>query len=309
MSRFVRARSSGGLLRTSRAPLALAALLSGSAYAAGPSVVFRAEAMNIEGDGVVEVSFEQGEFDPGSGTYHYSQSDPVDVVSEANGQVVATITGVELWLETGTMNAIDLSFGVLAGSATTTFVIESPIIRHRTVPASESQGRASSWITITDLNNNFAMLQGLGTPGTGAYTSYYNIDDAGEGTRFTNLIGFLYAGQGATVSGGQMDPPTGFRNIPGIVHSSHAQIAFTITPGDEVSVTSLMEVPGRVRQCTADVDADWDVDLADLAALLRSFGSDESDQEYSLDADLDLDGIVDLTDLTLLLSVFGSTCQ
>src|SRR5262245_20464149 len=107
MSKLVRARA-GGLLRTNFAPFVASAMLVGSASASMPGVAFRAEAISIEGDGIVEISFDQGEFDPGSGTYHYSLPEPVDVISEANGQVVATITGIELWLETGPTNIIDL---------------------------------------------------------------------------------------------------------------------------------------------------------------------------------------------------------
>lgn len=298
--------------RARTALVSLATLAAGSplfASATVTAVIFRAEAISLAGDGVVEISFDQGEFDPGSGTYHYTLDQPVNVIAEATGEVVATLNWVELSLETGSMNSIDLSFGVTAGIATTTFVVESPIIRHRSVPASEARARASAWLTVSDLDNNFAMLQGLGPPGTGAYTSSYNIDDAGDGTQFSNLVAFLYAGAGATVSGGQLDPPTGYRSISAVVDSSTALIAFTMTPNDDAYATTLMMVPGRSQECVGDADADWDIDLADMAVVLRSFGTTDASPVYSLDADLNLDGAVDLSDLTTLLAVFGNTCQ
>jgi hypothetical protein len=273
------------------------------------SVIFRAEAISVAGDGVVEISFDQGEFDPGSGSYHYSLQEPVSVTSEATGEVVATLNWVELSLTTGFMNSIDLSFGVTAGIATTTFVIESPIIRHRSVPANEARARASAWLTISDLDDNFAMLQGLGPPGSGAYASYYNVDDQGDGTQFDNLVGFLFAGAGATVSGGQLDPPTGYRSISNVVDSSSSVIAFVMSANDDAYATTLFMVPGRSHECVGDADADWDIDLADLATVLQCFGTTDASPLYSLDADLNMDGAVDLADLTILLSVFGNSCQ
>lgn len=58
--------------------------------------------------------------------------------------------------------------------------------------------------------------------------------------------------------------------------------------------------------CVGDLDADRDVDLADLAGLLAHFGQSEAAYE---DGDLNADGIVDLADLTLMLSAFGQTCS
>lgn len=296
----------GVVLRSALGALALfgAAVQS----AATEQVVFRAMAISVDGDGIVEVSFDQGVFDPGSGVYHYFQDTPVDVISEATGEIVATLTGVDLWLNAGSSNSIELSFGVIAGRAETTFVVHSPIIRHRSVPANEARARASAWISVSDVDDNYAMLQGLGPPGTGVYSAYYNVDQQGEGPRFTNLVSFLYAGAGATVTGGQLDPPTGFRSIHEVVDSSHAVVAFTMTPNDDASATTLIELPGRSRECPGDVDADWDRDLSDLAELLRCFGTGDADPTYSLDADLDLDGRVDLADLTALLAVFGIQC-
>jgi len=54
-----------------------------------------------------------------------------------------------------------------------------------------------------------------------------------------------------------------------------------------------------------DLDGDGDVDLADLAALLASYGACEGDPGFNPAADLDESGCVDLTDLATLLSHYG----
>jgi parallel beta-helix repeat protein len=59
--------------------------------------------------------------------------------------------------------------------------------------------------------------------------------------------------------------------------------------------------------CLGDLDGDDDIDLADLAELLGSYG-ETTGMTYA-DGDLDDDGDVDLSDLSGLLSVYGTTCD
>jgi len=58
--------------------------------------------------------------------------------------------------------------------------------------------------------------------------------------------------------------------------------------------------------CLGDLDADLDVDLADLSVQLAHYGL-ASGAAYA-DGDLDGDGDVDLADLAVMLSVFGAPC-
>jgi outer membrane protein assembly factor BamB len=61
----------------------------------------------------------------------------------------------------------------------------------------------------------------------------------------------------------------------------------------------------RTNACAADLDGDWDTDLADLALLLSAYGTAAGDPGHNWNADFDNDGDVDLTDLALLLAGYG----
>ena len=58
--------------------------------------------------------------------------------------------------------------------------------------------------------------------------------------------------------------------------------------------------------CAGDLNADNQVDLADLAILLSNFGTPSG--ALPEDGDIDGDGDVDLADLAVMLSNFGTTC-
>jgi len=59
-------------------------------------------------------------------------------------------------------------------------------------------------------------------------------------------------------------------------------------------------------QCTGDLDGSGQIDLADLAQLLGSYGETAGVTYY--DGDLDADGDVDLADLAELLGRYGTEC-
>ena len=61
------------------------------------------------------------------------------------------------------------------------------------------------------------------------------------------------------------------------------------------------ELSGGLPPCPGDLDADWDVDLADLGILLAAFGRTD-------EGDIDCNGETDLADLGILLAHFGETC-
>jgi len=57
-----------------------------------------------------------------------------------------------------------------------------------------------------------------------------------------------------------------------------------------------------------DMDGDGDVDLADLSALLATYGLCDGDAGYNAAADFDNDDCITLADLATLLARYGSTC-
>ena len=65
---------------------------------------------------------------------------------------------------------------------------------------------------------------------------------------------------------------------------------------------------GYVYECIGDLDGDGDVDLADLAILLSSYGLCEGEAGFVPGADLDGDACVELADLATLLSYYGAVC-
>lgn len=65
--------------------------------------------------------------------------------------------------------------------------------------------------------------------------------------------------------------------------------------------------PRTSAENRGDLDADDDIDLADLAQLLGHYGL--TGGVYYTDGDLDRDGDVDLADLAALLAVYGTTCE
>ncbi|MBI5864676.1 MAG: hypothetical protein HZB38_09235 [Planctomycetes bacterium] len=271
-------------------------------------VIFRAEAISAVGDGVVEISLDEGYWDPVDGSYTYFQNDPIPVISEATGEVVATVLNIDLLLRNSPVNEVQLGFVVEAGHDSTTFHIDAPINRFLSIPAAEARGRATASFTIADMDGDFAMLVGSGPPGTGAYTASYNAAADDPGSPFTNLVYFVYAGQDSSATGSQNDPPAGYRPIGSIVRSSTVEISFEMTANDLASSTTRFVIPDRSRACPADIDADQDVDISDLVLLLPAFGTQNGDVYFLLEADVNGDDLIDLVDLTSVLSVFGTDC-
>ena len=67
-----------------------------------------------------------------------------------------------------------------------------------------------------------------------------------------------------------------------------------------------LALKATMPDCPGDLDGDGDVDLADLAAFLGSYGTCTGDEDYNPDADFDDSGCIDLSDLAYLLGYYGT---
>jgi len=212
----------------------LLAALAAVARADMSDLVFRIQASNASGAGAYEVYSSSGAYDTGTSTYTWNLSSPLTIQDTTSGAPVATLRSATVVVRGQTQ--IDINLGVDSGSSLTTFLIDGPTLDVN-MPAEVSEGRASASFSVTDLDQNFARLVGLGTSGTGAYQAFYN-----GSTRFTHLVAFVFAGTGATGTGSQSDPPTGYRDIPVTVDQYRAQIGFTLTGFDRASTTTTFGV-------------------------------------------------------------------
>ena len=81
----------------------------------------------------------------------------------------------------------------------------------------------------------------------------------------------------------------------------------TVTyPGWNIDDIQIWGALAEFESLTGDLDGDCDVDLADLATLLASYGTTQGATPEQ--GDLDGDGDVDLSDLATLLAAYGSSC-
>lgn len=304
--------SSSNFWRTSHRHLVALGFLTPifSAFAGGPSpVVFRAEATNSIGIGLVEITFEAGFWDPESSSYTYIQEEPVEIHSETTGEPLASLDNCYLFFRTGSINEIQLSFSVRATSIDTIFFADSPILQYLSVPATEARGRAVASFSVSDLDDNGALLMGIGEgAGPGAYTARINTTTQDPGSAYSNLVNFVYAGPGASAVVTQNDPPSGYRPIGAVTRSSMVHFSFQASVNDAITATTRFIVLGRSAPCPGDVDADGNIDLNDLAGFLAAFGSEGGDGGFSPDVDVVADGIVDINDLGQMLSLFGEIC-
>lgn len=267
--------------------------------------VFIVQADNDSGNGSYSAAFDEGQWDPSSQTFLWDLAEPVDLYDDTRSEWVATVLNAELCICATPPFEVELSVGVIAGDSLTTFAIASPLLAFQVIPASYAQGRATASVTVTHLAGDYALLTGLGTPGTGAFRSYYN-GYLSEGTRFTHLVGLVYVDNGGTANASQSDPSSGYRAIGEDVWDLSTEIAFTLTPGDLAFATTTSGMP---EPCLGDLDGDGMIDQSDLAQFLIAYGTSVGDPNYDPAADFYADGTVDLGDLAQLLAVYGESCM
>ena len=269
--------------------------------------IFDLSAINDNSIATFTVTFDEGIWDPQEQTLTWSLPEGVELYDDVSGEWVASLLNATLFVRMAGAGAIEMNVGLLSGPSNTTVIIGSPLVTFsETIPANFAQARASASFTLTDAEGDGALLVGYGTPGSGAFRSYYNGYLSG-GTRFTHLVGLISVDQGGTATASQADPAVGYREIGEAVSDFSTEIAFTVSPIDLAFATTASGMP-EPESCLGDINGDGHVDVSDLGAILAAYGSQAGDPDFNPDADLDQNERVDISDLARLLSVYGTEC-
>lgn len=133
---------------------------------------------------------------------------------------------------------ITLQFAVQSGASDTIFEITSALLSFD--PMVNPEARASAALTITDGEEDGALLTGL-HPGNGAYLAAYN-GLAPSGTAFSTLVASIAAGAETSQSASANDPVLGRRGVSDTVTSMSTQLRFSLSAGDTASGTTNFEM-------------------------------------------------------------------
>jgi hypothetical protein len=228
---------------TQRGGVALAAFAliaaAGSASADISSTVFSITATLDNGAGpsyTFDVDYNPSNHD-GNGNFLWSLGDAVDILDD-NDQSVFRLDGASIRIENSREGGfpsqlVALNFQVLAGAQNTVFSVDSAVLSFAAI--SNSAGRASAAVSVTDLNGDGATY----TPqGAGAYGSFYN-----GANNFQNLIGApVVAAALSTATTNEAFPGVGFSNIGTPLTDISSDWNFTLSAGDLASGTSEFEI-------------------------------------------------------------------
>ncbi len=193
------------------------------------------------------VDIDMGSWNQDYNTWNYNG--PNQVISLADG--LGEIAQLELQhfsVEFVYDPQVNLSVGVVAGAAATTFRVSSALLTFPSLANSTAQ--ASAGLTVTDRNNNGASVTGLQSGGN-VYGAWYNGTLAGtptlppNGTNYTNLVNAFVVGSGGTSTG---NGSAGV-DLIGTTFSMASQWAFTLSPRDSAQGTStyiILPTPGSL---------------------------------------------------------------
>ena len=155
------------------------------------------------GFGVFQVALDDGNWDP-DGSWSWSSTSPIPIET-LQGDHLATLVDANVTLDPDPQ--IAWSFAVQAGELAADFEIRSALVSFPTIPGAYAEGRASAGFTVTDTNDDGAVLQALGDPGAGAYTAAYNgWWNPPTSTTFASMINMISTPPGGTGSMSQNYP-------------------------------------------------------------------------------------------------------
>ncbi len=174
-------------------------------------------------------------FPPGQAKneYRWSLPEAAMIHSQGTGKAMAAINSLEVKYIADPV--VDLNFAVTAGNSDTSFTITTAILSFDALLNPDAYATAA--VTLTDLNNNGASIDGL-LDGDKIYQALAN------GTPWAILVDSFTAGIGDSEIGKGRLPATApdWGTIAGSVTGIQAQFSFTLSANDSASATSHFEV-------------------------------------------------------------------
>jgi len=195
-------------------------------------VVFEIKADSDQGSAVYTLSMDDINWQRSQDQWEWSSGEVIDV-KDANNKVVFTLSNVGMYYRADPQ--INLSFSVQAGAADTAFTITSGLLSFPTIQ--NADGQASSAFTVTDTNNNGALLTGGNADGNG-YNAWYN-----GGSLFAGQIAGVAVPAGTSSRSDSANyPANGYAPVGADVDDMQAQVKFTLSARDLASGTTQYEI-------------------------------------------------------------------
>lgn len=167
-----------------------------------------------------------------NGRFRWQLERPVQLIDPYSGWLVGTLQDAYTIISSNPQ--ITLGFLVQAGGLPTDFEISSALLSFPAINPAE--GRASSQVTLTDLDDDGALFTG-GYWGKGFLAQYNGY--VPNGSTFTTLVGSFAAPPGGSNGVSENDPFDGsYRGIAGDVNNISTQFRFSLSAYDTASGTS-----------------------------------------------------------------------
>jgi hypothetical protein len=197
-----------------------------------PETAFTLRVKNEGGEGALKVTARDCTWDPMLQKLEWILPQPLTVANPLTNDAIATLTSARVQLYVGLLPRIQLDFGVEAGGATTSFVLEPGLIQSPPPEVGVPEARATVSLSVTDKNNNGAGLRAIGPPGTGIFQARFN-GAAPNGYLFATMLYQILCGAGGSAKVSQYTPPVGYARLAfPIIYDMSTYVAFTLTAGD-----------------------------------------------------------------------------
>ncbi len=201
------------------------------------NVIFRIEATNGAGTGVLEFTRDELVYNPVSDSYHWNTG--TQVIFSDTFDVIATLQNANLGIYQNDPKKIAGAFAVAAGDSDTTFTIQLPQLSFDALPASATAARMGMAGNVTDVGGGGVAMLPLGDA-DGIFLAGYNGLVPG-GTLFGEALAGVTA---ATGSASLLDvvPDNGLTMLGTAVTDMSTRLEFTLTALDFGGGTHFFEI-------------------------------------------------------------------